>query len=176
MPSHKTVTHSPVSHAKSTSTERSAMPAHKTVTHHAVSHAKSTSTERSAMPTENTVPEAEATTSSSSVEVTATPAAQPHPSPIPVAIAATPPATVPTAAATAATAYLTPPPKNALIPPVPSSFVPESGADYRGITPKKAELVTLPLAVEDLVQVHELRAGPRRDRTAPTRRFSPTSR
>ena len=57
---------------------------------------------------------------------------------------------MPTAAATAATAYLTPPPKNALIPPVPSSFVPESGADYRGITPKKAELVTLPLAVDDL--------------------------
>jgi len=150
MPAHKTVTHSPVSHAKSTSTERSAMPAHKTVTHSPVSHAKSTSTERSAMPTENTVPEAEATTTSSSVEVTATPAVQPHPSPLPVAIAATPPATVSAATALAAMAYLTPPPKNALIPPVPSNFVPESGADYRGITPKKAELVTLPLAVDDL--------------------------
>ena len=47
-------------------------------------------------------------------------------------------------------AYLTPPPSNALIPPVPSNFVPESGTTYRAVVPKKAELVSLPLAVADL--------------------------
>ena len=46
--------------------------------------------------------------------------------------------------------YLTPPPKDALIPGVPASFIPDSGTSYKGVTPRKAELVTLPLALADL--------------------------
>jgi hypothetical protein len=46
--------------------------------------------------------------------------------------------------------FLNPPPSTANIPAVPSNFVPESGADYRGTSPRKAELVALPLALTDL--------------------------
>ena len=46
--------------------------------------------------------------------------------------------------------FLTPPPAGASIPPVPSSFVPENGTNFRGVAPKKAELIALPLAVADL--------------------------
>ncbi len=71
--------------------------------------------------------------------------------------AATPDAAAPSVSASSASApaplvYLTPPPPTALIPDVPSSFVPENGTNYRGVAPKKAELITLPLAVADLVK------------------------
>ena len=44
------------------------------------------------------------------------------------------------------------PPANALIPPVPSDYVPMSGATYRSVTPKKTELLVLAQAVKNLPQ------------------------
>jgi hypothetical protein len=50
----------------------------------------------------------------------------------------------------ASTPSLAPPPSGANIPQPPSSFIPDSGTTYRGVTPAKAELVALPLALDDL--------------------------
>jgi hypothetical protein len=66
-------------------------------------------------------------------------------SPAPVAQAGPPSPTAPSPVL-----FLKPPPATANIPVVPSNYVPQSGASYRGTGPRKAELVALPLAVTDL--------------------------
>ena len=55
------------------------------------------------------------------------------------------------AAATASVA-LAPPPSNAVIPAVPSDYVPKSGVTYRGAAPKKTELLVLAAAVKNLAE------------------------
>ncbi len=69
-------------------------------------------------------------------------------------------AAVPATAASSATSTspslppidLQAPPANALIPPVPSDYVPQSGATYRSVAPKKTELLVLAQAVKNLGQ------------------------
>jgi hypothetical protein len=90
------------------------------------------------MPTKN-ITHVEAASSTVEAPAAATPPAPATVSPLP--------APAPTSAPVI---YLTPPPSDALIPAVPSNFVPESGTTYRSVAPKKAELVALPLAVSDL--------------------------
>ena len=46
--------------------------------------------------------------------------------------------------------FIPAPPSNATIPPVPAGFDPTSGSNYRGVQPRKSELVALPLAIRDL--------------------------
>jgi hypothetical protein len=72
-------------------------------------------------------------------------AAAPAPS-TPVAASAPAPATPPEDAKT----FIAPPPADAKIPSVPDGFEPTTGASYRGIQPRTAELVALPLALRDL--------------------------
>jgi hypothetical protein len=108
---------------------------------HATSSSNPSSNQRSSMPTKKNATHAHST---STVEEATVAASQP-------AAAASPPATATSSPASPAPlVYLTPPPANAFIPAVPSSFVPESGTNYKAIAPKKAELATLPLAVADL--------------------------
>jgi hypothetical protein len=57
-----------------------------------------------------------------------------------------------TAAMPTASVALAAPPSNALIPPVPSDYVPQSGTTYRSVAPKKAELLVLAQAVQNLAQ------------------------
>ena len=54
-----------------------------------------------------------------------------------------------TATATASVGFKLPP-ATANIPAPPQGFVPTNGADYRGLLPKKTELVVLPDAVAEL--------------------------
>ena len=61
---------------------------------------------------------------------------------------ATPPAPV----AATATVALAPPPSNAVIPAVPSDYVPQSGVTYRSVAPKKTELLVLAAAVKNLAE------------------------
>jgi hypothetical protein len=73
-------------------------------------------------------------------------AARPRPGP-----AATTPPLDPSAAASAPNiALLELPPTDANIPPPPIGFVAPAGTDYRGVTPKRAELAVLPKALEEL--------------------------
>jgi hypothetical protein len=44
------------------------------------------------------------------------------------------------------------PPANALIPPVPSDYVSQSGATYRNVSPRKTELLVLAQAIKNLAQ------------------------
>ena len=46
--------------------------------------------------------------------------------------------------------FIAPPPPGASIPPVPTGFEPTTGANYRGVQPRTAELVALPLAITNL--------------------------
>jgi len=113
--------------------------------HVTASHTHATSSHpRSAMHTKkSSTHSSDASSDSESISASVEQAAAPAvvPAPIPVAIA--PAAPLPAI-------YLTPPPANALIPGVPSYFVPDSGTNYRGVVPRKAELIALPLAVADL--------------------------
>jgi hypothetical protein len=56
------------------------------------------------------------------------------------------------AVGTTTSVALAPPPSNAVIPPVPSDYVPQSGATYRSVAPKKTELLVLAQAVKNLAQ------------------------
>jgi hypothetical protein len=81
-----------------------------------------------------------------------TPPASPPPAPQPASSSA-PLATGSSTPATAKSGIFLPaPPPSANIPAVPSNFIPKSGTTYRGISPLKAELVALPLAVNDLAK------------------------
>ena len=112
------------------------MPAKKkTTTHSHVSHATHSKTE------EATIAVASSTPSTS--QPPATPQAS---SPTPAVTGSSTPATGTSAI------FIPPPPPGANIPAVPSNFIPNSGTTYRGITPTKAELVALPLAVNDLAK------------------------
>jgi hypothetical protein len=76
------------------------------------------------------------------------------------AVAAAPPASAATPATPATPAappppappsgFIAPPPPGANIPPVPTGFEPTTGANYRGVQPRTAELVALPLAIANL--------------------------
>jgi hypothetical protein len=70
--------------------------------------------------------------------------------PIATPLPAASPSPSATTAASVTVPYLTPPPSSASIPGVPKGFVPESGTSYRAVSPKKAELALLPMAVDDL--------------------------
>ncbi len=67
----------------------------------------------------------------------------------PAASAAVPPTE---AVGTTTSVALAAPPSNAVIPPVPSDYVPQSGATYRSVGPKKTELLVLAAAVKNLAQ------------------------
>jgi len=60
------------------------------------------------------------------------------------------PAMPPTAPASAAATLIAAPPVDANIPAPPKGYDPTDGTNYRGIQPRKAELVALPSALQDL--------------------------
>jgi hypothetical protein len=96
------------------------------------------------MPTKKTSSHVHVTSASTTLRTN--PVTTPSRSP-PVSPTGTP---SPTAPAGSPALFLKPPPPTTSIPAVPSNYVPNSGTNYRGTGPKKAELVALPLAVADL--------------------------
>jgi len=135
MTTKKTVSHAHVSqsHESNVSTKEVPMTTKKTASHTHVSHA---ATSDASTPAE-VAPHV--TTPVASAAATPTSAA-------PVASASTQAASTPAPAALAA------PPSNAVIPPVPSDYVAESGTTYRSVAPKKSELLVLAQAVKNLAQ------------------------
>jgi hypothetical protein len=124
---------------EATSTIRSAkeipiMTTKKTVTHASHAHASHAATSDASTPVE-VAPHA-------TTPVT-TAAAAP-------ASAASPAASGGTSTSSKLSIDLAPPPANALIPPVPSDYVSDSGATYRKVSPKKTELLVLAQAVKNL--------------------------
>ena len=114
--------------------------------HVSQSHKSNVSTEEVPMTTKKTVSHAHVSPAS--------PAATPDAS-TPAEVA--PQATIPVTAAAAPAPSLppidlAPPPANAVIPPVPSDYVPQSGATYRSVSPKKTELLVLAQAVKKVAQ------------------------
>jgi hypothetical protein len=141
------------------------MTAKKPVSHSHVSHAheSNVSTQEVPMTTKKVTSHAPAssashTSASSAVTSDASTPAEvaPHAT-TPVTPAAVAPASATPAAASSATSTsslplisLAAPPANAVIPPVPSDYVADSGATYRNVSPKKTELLVLAQAVKNL--------------------------
>ena len=135
------------------------MTTKKTVSHSHVSqsHKSNDSTQEVPMTTKKTVSHAHVSHAATSDASTPAPAS-PHAT-TPVTTAAAAPASAAPAASSSTTSTpglppidLAGPPADALIPPVPSDYVPQSGATYRNVSPKKTELLVLAQAVKNLAQ------------------------
>jgi hypothetical protein len=131
----------------------------KTVSHSHVSQSDTSnvSTHEVPMTTKKTVSHAHVSPAATSDD--STPAEVASQVAIPEAtVAAAPASAAPAASTSAPTASSLPlitlaaPPTNAVIPPVPSDYVSDSGTTYRNVSPKKAELLVLAQAVKNLAQ------------------------
>jgi hypothetical protein len=159
MTAKKTVSRSHVSpsHKSNDSTQEVPMTTKKTASHSHVSpsHESTVSSQEVPMTTKKTASHAHASHAATSDASTPAEVA-PHVTTPAVSAAATPTSAVlvaPTSSPTASTpAALAAPPEDALIPSVPSDYVADSGATYRGVTPKKTELLVLAAAVKNLAQ------------------------
>ncbi len=139
MTTKKTASHSHVSHESDVSTQEVPMTTKKTDSHAHVSSSHSHSHSHSQSQAQDTEVAPHAATPAESAAATPTSAA-------PAASTSAP------AAGNTALVALAAPPSNAVIPPVPSEYVAQSGATYRSVSPKKAELLVLPQAVKNLAQ------------------------
>ena len=125
--------------------------------HASQSHKSNVSTQEVPMTTKKIVSHAHVSHAATSDASTPAEVA-PHAT-VPVTPAAAAPASAAPAVSSSATSTssrppidLAAPPANALIPPVPSDYVSESGATYRNVSPKKTELLVLAQAVKNLAQ------------------------
>jgi hypothetical protein len=137
------------------------MTAKKTAPHAHVSpsHKSNVSAQEVPMTAKKTVSHSHVSPSQAQTPAASTPAeVAPHAATPIASAAATPTSAAPVAstspqtASTTTPAALAAPPSNAVIPPVPSDYVPQGGATYRSVAPKKAELLVLPAAVKNLAQ------------------------